>query len=82
MQWNGYILQYTFDGVYRLTDEIIEVIISLMMDKMIYWAPLGKKVKYISFTTGVPWALPLRTPSGKEVYLTVYPSSRPNTDRE
>ena len=42
MQWNGYILQYTFDGVYRLiANEIIEVIISLMMDKMIYWALLG-----------------------------------------
>ena len=26
------------------------------------------------------WALPLGTPSGKGLYLTVYPSSRPNTD--
>ena len=28
----------------------------------------------------LPWALPSGTPSGKGVYLTVYPSSRPNTD--
>ena len=27
-----------------------------------------------------PLPLPLRTPSGKGLYLTVYPSSRPNTD--
>ena len=27
-----------------------------------------------------PWALPSVTPSGKGVYLTVYPSSCPNTD--
>ena len=27
-----------------------------------------------------PWALPSGTPSGKGVYLTVYPESRPNTD--
>ena len=28
----------------------------------------------------LPPALPLGTPSGEGVYLTVYPSSRPNTD--
>ena len=27
-----------------------------------------------------PWALPSGTPSGKVLYLTVYPSSCPNTD--
>ena len=28
----------------------------------------------------IPWALPLGTPSGNVVYLTVYPLSLPNTD--
>ena len=28
----------------------------------------------------LPWASPSRAPSGKGLYLTVYPSSRPNTD--
>ena len=27
-----------------------------------------------------PWALPSGTPSGKGVYLTIYPSSRPYSD--
>ena len=36
----------------------------------------GYTVKY----NPLPWALPSGTHSGKELYLTVYPSSHPNTD--
>ena len=36
----------------------------------------GCTVKYNPLPSGVP----LGTPSGKGLYLTVYPSSRPNTD--
>ena len=33
------------------------------------------------FLQKFPWALPSGTSSGKGLYLTVYPSSHPNTDR-
>ena len=33
------------------------------------------------FLQELPWALPLGTPSGKGLYLTIYPLS-PNTDTE
>ena len=36
----------------------------------------GYKVKYTPSPSGVPSG----SPSGEGVYLTVYPSSRPNTD--
>ena len=40
----------------------------------------GYTVKYNPLPSEFPWALPSGTPSGKGLYLTVYPSSRPNTD--
>ena len=42
----------------------------------------GHTVKYNPLPSGVPsgFALPLGTPLGKGLYLTVYPTSRPNTD--
>ena len=40
----------------------------------------GYTVKYTLWLSGFPQALPLGTPSGKWVYLTVYHLSCPNTD--
>ena len=40
----------------------------------------GYTVKYNPLPSGVPSASPWGTPSGKGLYLTVYPLSRPNTD--
>ena len=40
----------------------------------------GYTVKYNPLPSGVPSGMPLGTPSDKGLYLTVYPSSRPNTD--
>ena len=40
----------------------------------------GYTVKYTPPPSAVPSALPSVTPEGGGVYLTVYPSSRPNTD--
>ena len=41
---------------------------------------LGYTVKYNPCLQEFPWALPSGAPSGKGLYLTVYPLSRPNTD--
>ena len=41
---------------------------------------LGYAVKYTIRFQDFPRASPLGTPSGEGVYLTAYPSSRPNTD--
>ena len=40
----------------------------------------GYTVKYNPLPSGDPWPSPSGTPSGKGLYLTVYPSSCPNTD--
>ena len=40
----------------------------------------GYTVKYNPCLQEFPGASPSGTPSGKGLYLTVYPSSRPNTD--
>ena len=40
----------------------------------------GYTVKYTLCIQEFPRALPLRIPSGEGSYLTVYPSSLPNTD--
>ena len=40
----------------------------------------GYTIKYNPLPSGVPSGLALRTVSGKGLYLTVYPSSCPNTD--
>ena len=40
----------------------------------------GFIVKYNPLPSRVPSGFDLRTPSGKGLYLTVHPSSRPNAD--
>ena len=78
----GYISQYTPWGVYGLiVIETYEGIFSFMTVKMIY-CPYQDSTQDIPpniplCLQELPRALPLGTPSGKGVYLTVYPSSRP-----
>ena len=61
-----------------------EGIISFMAVKMIYNSALGLDSNTRSniplCLQESPRALPLGTPSGKGVYLTVYPELSPNTD--
>ena len=81
----GCISQYTPLGVYRLIFNYInEIIISLMVVKMIY-CPYEDSAPDIRSNIPLrlqefPRALPSGTPSGGGVYLTVHPSSFPNTD--
>ena len=84
-QSKGYITQYTPQGVFWLiVNEINEGIMSLMIVKMVY-CPYYDLTWYIRSNIPLclqefPRAWPLRTPSGKGVYLTVYPLPHPNTD--
>ena len=81
----GYITEYTPQGVYGLiVNENNEVNISLMIVKndimSVLGLNLGYTVKYTGLLREFPRASPSGTPSGKGLYLTVYPSCRPNTD--
>ena len=80
----GYISQYTPQGVYGIIlDQIIEVIITLMIVRMIF-CPYQDSTYDIRSNIPLrlqefPRALASGTSLGVGVFLTIYPSSRPNT---
>ena len=80
-----YFTVHTPQGAYRLiVNEIYKEMFCLMIVKMIY-SPYQDSTRDIRSNIPLhlqvlPRASPSGTPSGKGVYLIVYPSSRPNTD--
>ena len=78
----GYISQYTPQGAYkRIFNDVNQVIISLMIVKNYIGFVLGLKSGYtVKYTLRLPSGFALGNSSGKGTYLTVYPSSHPNTD--